>query len=87
MVDEEALQELRSSLEADGYRLDVRREGGGRVGVRVSATPAACADCLVPKPVLRGILQQALGVAAESIDLSYPSEVGGGGPHRGAVSR
>ena len=77
MVDEEALQRLRSSLEADGYRLDVRQGDAGRVGVRISATPTACADCLVPKPLLRSILRQALGVAEDSIDLSYPSEVGG----------
>ena len=77
MADERALRELRSSLEADGYRMEVREGDGGRVGVRISATPAACADCLVPKPVLRSILRQALGVAEDSIELSYPSEVGG----------
>jgi hypothetical protein len=74
MVDEQALQALRTSLEADGYRLEVRAGEGERVAVRISATPEACADCLVPKVVLRGILEQALGVGGESIDLTYPSE-------------
>jgi hypothetical protein len=75
MIDEEQLQALRSSLDADGYRLDVRSEGD-RTRVEISATPDACADCLVPKELMRGILEQALGVAAGTIDLSYPSELG-----------
>jgi hypothetical protein len=74
MIDQEQLQALRSSLDADGYRLDVRSEGG-RTQVEISATPDACADCLVPKDLMRGILQQALGVEPDSIDLSYPSEL------------
>ncbi len=77
MVDEEALGSLRRTLEADGYRLHVREDQGGRVAVRISATPDACADCLVPKPLLRSILHRALGVAEESIDLELPSEAGG----------
>jgi hypothetical protein len=77
-IEEEGLQALRSSLEADGYRLEVRAEDG-RVGVRISATPQACADCLVPKPLMRSMLRDALGVGEESIDLTYPSEQGGHG--------
>jgi hypothetical protein len=50
------------------------QEDGGRVDVRISATPEACEDCLVPKPLMRGILGQALGVAEDSIDLTYPVE-------------
>ena len=37
-------------------------EDGKRVRVMISATPDACADCLVPKDLMRGILGQALGV-------------------------
>jgi len=70
-VKTEGLQAIRSSLEADGYVMEVS-EDGGRVGVRISATPDACEDCLVPKPLMRGILGQALGIAEDSIDLSYP---------------
>lgn len=69
----EGLQAIRSSLEADGYVMEVS-EDGGRVDVRIAATPEACEDCLVPKQLMRGILGQALGVAEDSIDLTYPVE-------------
>jgi hypothetical protein len=75
MVAEERLQALKSSLEADGYGLEVVEEGG-RVAVRISATPRACADCLIPKPLMQAMLHDALGVSEESIDLAYPSEPG-----------
>ena len=67
------LQAIQASLEADGYVMEVH-EDGGRVAVRISATPEACEDCLVPKPLMRGILGQALGVDENSIDLTYPPE-------------
>ena len=35
--------------------------------------PGACADCLVPENLMRGILGQALGVPEDTIDLTYPS--------------
>ena len=70
----EGLQAIQTSLEADGYVMEVTEDDGGRVDVRISATPEACEDCLVPKPLMRGILGQALGVAEESIDLTYPVE-------------
>lgn len=73
MVDEDALQSLRSTLAADGYGLEVR-EDGDRVGVHISAGPDACADCLVPEPVLRGVLQRTLGVPEGSIDITYPQQ-------------
>jgi hypothetical protein len=73
-VKTEGLGAIQSSLEADGYVLQVH-EDGGRVDVRISATPEACADCLVPKQLMRGILGQALGVPEDSIDLTYPVEV------------
>jgi hypothetical protein len=73
MVDEAGLQTLRAALEADGYLLDVS-ETGERLEARVSAGPGACEDCLVPKPVMRAMMQQALGVPEQSIDLWYPGE-------------
>jgi hypothetical protein len=42
-------------------------------GGRVVADPGACADCLVPENLMRGILGQALGVPDDTIDLTYPS--------------
>ena len=73
MVDESGLQTMRAALEADGYVLHVS-EAGGRLEARISAGPGACEDCLVPKAVLRAMLQQALGVPEQSIDLHYPGE-------------
>jgi hypothetical protein len=73
MVNEEGLQEVRTTLEADGYELNVR-EAGERVAAQIVAGPEACEDCLVPKPLMLTMLQQALGVPESSIDLRYPNE-------------
>jgi hypothetical protein len=74
MIDEAGLAAMRTTLAADGYGLEVA-ETGGRVDVRISVVdPAACADCLAPEVVLRGILQQTLGVPAQLIDLTYPGD-------------
>lgn len=73
MLDEQAIQDLRSSLDADGYRLEINEEGD-RVNVAVVATPEACADCLVPRALFLGILEGSLGVSEHSIDLTYPNE-------------
>jgi hypothetical protein len=70
-VNEDGLSALRSALQADGYLLDVQQLGD-RVAVRISATPDACADCLVPEPVMRGILGKALHVGESHIDITYP---------------
>jgi hypothetical protein len=71
---------LQSALEVDGYRLEAQ-EAGDRIIVRVVAAAGACADCLVSKDLMRGILGQMLKVAEDTIDLSYPGEPGGpGGP-------
>jgi len=72
MIDTERAGQLASTLAADGYLLDVT-EAGDRVRVTISATPRACADCLVPKDMMRGILGRTLGVAEDAIDLTYPS--------------
>jgi hypothetical protein len=71
MISAERTVALRSALAADGYLLEVA-EDGDRVRVTISATPQACADCLVPPDLMRGILGQALGVAPDAIDLTYP---------------
>ena len=71
MIDTEGLTSIRTSLEADGYAIDVS-EDGERVGVVISATPEACADCLVPETVMVAILEQALKVPAAAIQLTYP---------------
>jgi hypothetical protein len=71
MISAERAVALRSALAADGYLLEVA-EDGDRVRVTISATPQACADCLVPPDLMRGILGQALGVSPDAIDLTYP---------------
>jgi hypothetical protein len=73
MIFPERTVALRSTLAADGYLIEIAEEGT-RVRVTISATPGACADCLVPKDLMRGILGQALGVPQDSIDLTYPSD-------------
>jgi hypothetical protein len=72
-ADNTALADLRRTLAADDYGMEVDREGGA-VRVRITAGPDACADCLVPPPIMRGILGKALGVGEDSISLVYPAE-------------
>ncbi|WP_308257862.1 hypothetical protein [Pseudonocardia lacus] len=71
--DDRALADLRRTLAADDYGLEVTRAGTD-VLARITAGPQACADCLVPPPIMRGILGRALGVAEESISVQYPAE-------------
>jgi len=71
MIDTERAGEIAAALAADGYHLQIA-ETGDRVRVTITAGPEACADCLVPENLMRGILGQALGVPQDSIDLTYP---------------
>ena len=73
MINTERAVELRSSLAADGYEMDIA-ESGDRVSVTITATEQACADCLVPKDLMRGILGKTLGVDRDAIDLTYPAD-------------
>ncbi|MEV4730566.1 hypothetical protein [Saccharopolyspora sp. NPDC049426] len=72
-IDESALAQLRSTLAADDYDLAVIGTGTD-VRVSITAGPAACEDCLVPKPLMRGVLHKALGVPEDAITLIYPGE-------------
>ena len=71
MIDTERAGAVAATLAADGYHLQIA-EAGGRVRVTITAGPDACADCLVPENLMRGILGQALGVPEDAIDLTYP---------------
>lgn len=73
MIDMQGLASIRTSLEADGYAIDVT--DGERVTVVISATPDACAECLVPESVMRPILEHSLKVPGDRIDLTYPTDV------------
>ena len=55
MIDAERAGVLASTLAADGYQMEVA-EAGDRVRVTITATQQACADCLVPKDLMRAIL-------------------------------
>ncbi|MQA32092.1 hypothetical protein [Modestobacter roseus] len=70
-VDEKQLDQLRQTLQADDYRLDVDL-AGERADVRIVAGPDACEECLVPKPLMQQMLAPVLGVDPASIDLTYP---------------
>jgi hypothetical protein len=72
MIDAERAGEIAAALATDGYHLQIA-EAGDRVRVTITADPGACADCLVPENLMRGILGQALGVPQDAIDLTYPS--------------
>lgn len=56
----DALQQLRDVLTGDGYDLDWALNERNQVSVKVVAGPDACADCLVPQPIMAAILADAL---------------------------
>jgi hypothetical protein len=74
MVDQPRLEQIRQSLQADDYRLDVTVHSG-RTEVAIAAGPSACAECLVSKDLMRSMLAPVLGVPPDSIELAYPAEV------------
>jgi DNA-binding transcriptional LysR family regulator len=73
-VDQPRLDQIRRSLEADDYRIDVA-VGDGRADVAIAAGPAACAECLVSKDLMRSMLAPVLGVPPDRIELAYPADV------------
>ena len=79
-VDRPRLEQLRRSLQADDYRLDVTVHDG-RAEVAIAAGPAACAQCLVSKDLMRSMLAPVLGVPPDSIDLAYPEPAPGQAGH------
>ena len=72
----DALQQLRDVLAGDGNDLDCAQKARGEVAVKVVAGPDACADCLVPQPIMAAILSDALNptpYTLESIELPSSS--------------
>lgn len=68
-----ALKPMADMLAADGYLLEATRVAES-VRIAVKAGPDACAECLVPKPIMQSIAAQHLadnGVHAD-IELLYP---------------
>jgi hypothetical protein len=74
-IDEAQLEQLRETLKADDYRLDVDVNGDA-ADVAIIAGPNACEECLVPKPLMQSMLAPVLGLQPDSIRLSYPTDAG-----------
>jgi hypothetical protein len=77
----ERLQPAYEFLAADGFGLEVAEEAG-TLDITVTAGADACAECLVPKDVMTGILNQMLdpeGANPPTLRLTYPPVESG--PH------
>lgn len=72
---EEKLAGIRAGLNADGYEMVVSEEGPTLV-VEIVASPASCADCLIPQRIMEEMLRTQLGDDAPVIELRYPDTAG-----------
>jgi hypothetical protein len=63
-----ALQGFRDTLAADGYELRWSLSSPGQVVVQILAGAGACADCLVPLPVMEAIMSEALSPTRYALD-------------------
>lgn len=76
----EALSSLSTMLEADGYRLQLEEPVPGLLVAKIEAGPDACADCLVPREIMRRYFVDALrpvcDLGVPEIKLLYPGEPG-----------
>ena len=63
-----ALQRFRDVLAADGYDLRWSVTAPDRVVVEIQAGPEACANCLVPLPVMETIMSDALAPTPYRLD-------------------
>jgi len=75
-IDQDQLEDFRKTMAADDYHLEVEVDGG-TADVRIKAGPDACAECLVPKTMMATMLAPVLGVDADHIELTYPTEFPG----------
>jgi hypothetical protein len=68
-----ALEPLRNMLTCDGYSMDV---SGEPLIIRLTASDAACAECLVPPSLMRPMISEMLSAAGlpASYELRYPPE-------------
>ena len=65
---DEALQQFRDMLASDGYLLSWSESGDEKVVVEIAAGEDACADCLVPLPVMEAIMSKALEPTPYTLD-------------------
>jgi hypothetical protein len=62
------LQKFRDVLSADGYGLDWSMGERNGIVIRIVAGADACADCLVPLPVMEAIMSDALSQTPYTLD-------------------
>jgi len=65
---DEALGGFREMLASDGYSLSWSESERNRLVVKIEAGPDACADCLVPLPVMQAIVSDALAPTPYTLD-------------------
>jgi len=65
---DDALRGFRDMMASDGYTLSWSVTGEDRVVVRIEAGADACADCLVPMPVMETIMSNALDPTPYTLD-------------------
>jgi len=65
-------------LAADDYHVALSDGGTGVLIAEIVAGPQACAECLVPKPMMRGYfdkaLREALATDVPEVRLIYPAD-------------
>jgi len=72
-----ALGKFRDMLASDGYDLSWSVTEQDSVVVQIEAGPDACADCLVPLPIMEAIMTDALGPTPYSLDhIELPADAG-----------
>jgi hypothetical protein len=72
-----ALSKFRDMLASDGYDLSWSLTDQEKVVVQIEAGPDACADCLVPLPIMESIMSDALAPTRYSLDhIVLPADAG-----------
>lgn len=75
-----ALEPIRQTLQADQMDLSIEENPGNDVlKVEIVLGEESCAECLVPEPMLRQIIERRLaesGVTYSSLDFRYPTQPG-----------
>jgi hypothetical protein len=75
---EKILEPLLSTLEADGYSMNVQSAAAAsdQLTITVTAGPDACEECLVPLDLFKAIVTQCLSDSGvnPSLDIIYPKE-------------
>ena len=74
---DEALGKFREMLASDGYGLSWSLTDQDKVVVEIEAGPDACADCLVPLPIMEAIMSDALAPTPYALDhIVLPVDIG-----------